>query len=105
MNLVFLLFRQLFTRPHTALAVVGLLNSYPESLNMAVEARITINGTALTDEESRVVRLGIDALAEIISEQMALKDEGVPSPDAYLAAIGRVQSLVATTERDSLSVN
>jgi hypothetical protein len=66
-----------------------------DSTIMATEARITINGTSLTDQESMTIRLAVDALAEIIGEQMGMKEAGFPLADAYLKAIGRVQELIS----------
>jgi hypothetical protein len=65
------------------------------------EARITINGTALTEEQSMCVRLAVDTLAEVIGEQLGLKDEFFPLSDSYLEAIGRVQALIATATEAS----
>ena len=74
-------------------------------ITMASEARITINGTPLTDQETMTVRLAVDALAEIIGEQLGLKDEGFPLSDAYLAAIGRVKALISAEPSESRAVN
>jgi hypothetical protein len=70
---------------------------------MASEARITINGTALTDQESMTVRLAMDALANILGEQSASKDDGLT--DACMLAISRVQGLLATPASDASSMN
>jgi hypothetical protein len=58
---------------------------------MSSEAQITINGTALSEQESRMVRLALDSLADIIGSQMGMKDKGFALADDHLAAIGRVR--------------
>ena len=72
---------------------------------MASEARITINGTPLTDQESMTVRLAMDALAEIIGDQLGLKDPDSPLSQAYVETIGRVQALLCAEVSESPSVN
>jgi hypothetical protein len=47
----------------------------------------------------------VDALAEIIGDQMGMKEAGFPLADAYLKAIGRVQALLETPTSESQSVN
>jgi hypothetical protein len=40
------------------------------------EATITINGIWLTDEEAMTVRLAMDALADILGQQLGMKADG-----------------------------
>jgi hypothetical protein len=72
---------------------------------MASEARIVINGTALTDQEAMTVRLAVDSLASILGEEKGSKDEGVPGRDTYMAAINRVQALLSSEAGDATTVN
>jgi hypothetical protein len=72
---------------------------------MATESRITINGTALTDEEVMTVRIAMDALADILGEKLGLKDQSVPLSGSYLTAIARVKALLAGGEPESPSMN
>jgi hypothetical protein len=69
------------------------------------EAKIAINGTMLTDAESRTVRIAMDTLAEVIAEQLAQKDDSSPLSDAYAQAIARVQSLIAGELSPGSAVN
>jgi hypothetical protein len=70
---------------------------------MSSEARITINGIALTTPESMTVRLAMDALANILGEQSEVKDDGLT--DAYMLAINRVRALLAAEAPDASSMN
>lgn len=67
---------------------------------MASEARITINDTLLSEQESMTVRLAVDALKNILSEQSASGEEPIP-----LTAISRVQALLARGAPTTPSVN
>jgi hypothetical protein len=48
---------------------------------MRAEAEITINATKLTDDEARVVRVALATLAEVLSNQLGFKDNGIPLTD------------------------
>jgi hypothetical protein len=72
---------------------------------MASEARIMINGTSLTDQESMTVRLAMDALANILDAEATPKKGGVPERDAYMTAIRRVQKLLADGPSETARVN
>jgi hypothetical protein len=72
---------------------------------MASEARIMINGTSLTDQESMTVRLAVDALANILDAEVGSKKGGVPARDAYMTAIKHVQKLLADGPPETASIN
>jgi hypothetical protein len=76
-----------------------------EGCGMASEARIVINGTALTDQEAMTVRLAVDSLANILGEEMESKDDGVPGRDTYMNAISRVQALLSSEAGETTTVN
>ena len=43
---------------------------------MQDEAAITVNGTRLTDSESRVIRLAMASFADILANEIVLKNTG-----------------------------
>jgi hypothetical protein len=61
---------------------------------MQDDATITINGTRLTDHESRMVRLAMASFADILANQLGFKDDGIALTDKYLADGARVRSLI-----------
>ncbi len=63
---------------------------------MAQEAAITINGTALTDNESMVVRLALTTFEDVLANELKFKDDGIPLTDRYVTDIARVRALLLT---------
>jgi hypothetical protein len=49
---------------------------------MRDEAAITVNGTRLTDNEVRIVRLALATFADIMANQLGLKADGIALTDA-----------------------
>ena len=64
---------------------------------MAQEAAITINGTALTDNESMVVRLALTTFEDVLANELRFKDDGIPLTDRYMTEIARVRALLTRT--------
>jgi hypothetical protein len=46
-------------------------------------AEITVNGTRLTNNEARMVRLALASFADIIANQLGFKNDGIPLTDQY----------------------
>jgi hypothetical protein len=61
------------------------------------EAKITINGAALSDEESMTVRVAIDTLGNVLAEGLEESDSKALA-DRYIAALGRIQTLLENRE-------
>ena len=61
---------------------------------MQQEAEITVNGTRLTDNESRIVRLALESFADIMANQMGFKDDGIALTDQYPADTAHVLALI-----------
>lgn len=59
---------------------------------MQHEAEITVNGAKLTDTESRMIRLALESLADILSNSP--EEDGISLTDQYQADVARVQSLI-----------
>jgi hypothetical protein len=55
---------------------------------MQHEAEITVNGTKLTDNESRMVRLALASFADILA------NDGTELTDRYQAFVARIQALI-----------
>lgn len=64
---------------------------------MREEAKITINGAALSDEESMTVRVAIDTLGNVLAEGLEESDSKALA-DRYIAALGRIQTLLENRE-------
>jgi hypothetical protein len=62
---------------------------------MQDEAEITVNGTRLTHDEARIVRLALESFADILENQLGFKDDGVPISDNYVTDTAHVLSLIA----------
>jgi hypothetical protein len=61
---------------------------------MQDEATISINGTRLSDRQSMIVRVALDALADILANQL----EGrTPGTDVYQNEAASVIALIADT--------
>lgn len=52
---------------------------------MQQEADITVNGTRLTDNEARIVRLALASFADILANELGFKDNGIALTDQYQA--------------------
>jgi hypothetical protein len=61
---------------------------------MRDEAAITVNGTRLTDSESRVVRLALATFADILANQLGFKDDGIALTDRYQTDVAHIRSLI-----------
>jgi len=61
---------------------------------MQQEAEIAVNGTELTGSEVRVVRVALEALANILANDLGFKDEGSPLTDRYQTDIAHVLALI-----------
>jgi hypothetical protein len=58
------------------------------------ESKITVNGTQLSDSEVRVVGVALEALANILENDLDLKDDGIPLTDRYQSDIAHVLALL-----------
>lgn len=61
---------------------------------MQDEAKITVNGTGLTNNEARVVRLALTTFADILANQLGLKDDGIALTDRYQTDTSHVLALI-----------
>jgi hypothetical protein len=61
---------------------------------MRDEAAITVNGSRLTDTESRVIRLAVATFADILENQLGFKDDGIALTDQYLTDVAHVRALI-----------
>ena len=58
------------------------------------EVEITVNGTRLTNDEARMVRLALAAFADIMANQLGFKDDGIPLTDLYQTDTAHVLALI-----------
>lgn len=58
------------------------------------EAGIIVNGSRLTHDETRIVRLALEAFADILENQLEFKDDGIPISDKYVADTAHVLALI-----------
>jgi hypothetical protein len=65
---------------------------------MQDEAEITINGAKLSDAETMTVRVAIDTLANVLTEGLGLKDDGIALTDRYMTSLSRLQTLLESQE-------
>jgi hypothetical protein len=61
---------------------------------MQQEAEIAINGTKLTDAESRMVWLALASFADILANRLLFKDDGIELADRYQADVAHVMALI-----------
>jgi hypothetical protein len=61
---------------------------------MQQEAEITVNGSKLTDNESRMVRLALAAFADLLANDLEAKDDGTALTERYQAFVARIQALI-----------
>jgi hypothetical protein len=61
---------------------------------MQDEAAITVNGTRLTDSESRVIRLAMASFADILANEIVLKKDGIALTDQYRTDVALVRALI-----------
>jgi hypothetical protein len=61
---------------------------------MQQEAEITVNGTKLTDNESRMVWLALASFADILANQLFFKDDGIALSDQYQADVAHILALI-----------
>ena len=61
---------------------------------MQDEAAITVNGTRLTDSESRVIRLAMASFADILANELAFKNGGIALTGQYRTDVGLVRALI-----------
>ena len=82
------------------LAMRGVIevNSYEpvpaEGVMMQQEAEITVNGSRLTNNEARMVRLALASFADIMANKLGFKDDGIPLTDQYQADTAHVLALI-----------
>jgi hypothetical protein len=58
------------------------------------EAFITVDGTKLTDDESRMVRLALESFADILANELGFKDDGIALTDRYQTDVARIRALI-----------
>jgi hypothetical protein len=61
---------------------------------MRDQATITVNGTRLTDNEARIVRLALATFADVLANQLGFKDDGIAITDRYQTDTAHVLALV-----------
>jgi hypothetical protein len=61
---------------------------------MQQKADITVNGTRLTNNEARIVRLALATFADIMANQLGFKDDGIALTDQYQVDTARVLALI-----------
>jgi len=61
---------------------------------MQDEAAITVNGTRLTDSESRVIRLAMASFADSLANEIVLKNDGIALTDQYRTDVALVRALI-----------
>jgi hypothetical protein len=61
---------------------------------MRQEAEITINGTKLTDNEARVVRVALASFADILAVDLGFKSDGIALTDRYQSDAARIRALM-----------
>jgi hypothetical protein len=61
---------------------------------MQDEAVITVNGTRLTDGESRVIRLAMASFADILANEIGFKNDGTPLTDQYRTDVALVRAMI-----------
>ena len=61
---------------------------------MRDEAAITVNGTRLTDGESRVIRLAMASFADILANELGFKDDGIALTNQYQADVAHIRALI-----------
>jgi hypothetical protein len=67
---------------------------------MPADTSITINGTRLSDDEVRIVRLALEAFSDILENQLCIKDDGIPISDKYVTDTAHVLAQInGRTER------
>lgn len=64
---------------------------------MQQEADITVNGTRLTDNEARIVRLALASFADILANELGFKDDGIALTDRYQTDTAHVIALIEGT--------
>lgn len=61
---------------------------------MQDEAAVTVNGTRLTNNEARIVRLALATFADIMANQLGFKDDGIALTDRYQTDTAHVLALI-----------
>jgi len=61
---------------------------------MQDEATITVNGTRLTDSESRVIRLAMASFADILANELAFKNDENALTDQYRTDVALVRAII-----------
>jgi hypothetical protein len=72
-------------------------NTVCGQLKMSDEATITINGRHLSEEESAIMRMAVEAFTIVMAQGIEEKDQGVISAltEPYIAALVAVQKLLS----------
>jgi hypothetical protein len=68
---------------------------------MQDEATIIVNGTRLTDSESRVIRLAMASFADILANDIVFKNDGIALTDQYRTDVTLVRALIDGREQRS----
>lgn len=58
---------------------------------MDEEAEISVNGHALTDFESMMVRKAVESFANVMKE-LGFEDDGIALTDSYMIALTKIRS-------------
>ncbi len=61
---------------------------------MQQEADITVNGTQLTNNKARIVRLALATFADIMANQLGFKEDGIPLTDRCQTDTAHVLALI-----------
>jgi hypothetical protein len=61
---------------------------------MQDEAQITVNGTPLTADEARIVRLALESFEDVLKNALGFKDDGTALTDKYLTDVGHIRLLI-----------
>jgi hypothetical protein len=59
------------------------------------EAHITVNGTGLSADEARIVRLALESFEDVLANALGFKDDGTALTDKYLTDVTRIRLLIA----------
>jgi len=59
------------------------------------EAEIAVNGTRLTHDEARIVRLALESFADILENQLGFKDDGIQISDKCVTDTTRILALIS----------
>ena len=61
---------------------------------MPDEALITVNGTRLSTDEARIVRLALESFEDVLANALGFKDDGIALTDKYLTDVAHIRLLI-----------